>query len=172
MPDTQDAVEFGGKYQEDENFVPEPTAQFGTLDTSGTAGAAHSRIEEISPVFEVADALNAQAAAKAVEDGDFSQVILPTGQQLVTGDPDAAKEAVLAKAKDTEPVLVASSRKTPPLEDAEEEGDEAAAKAEAQQTQQGAGSRGTDGSGTGTTTGDSGSGSGSGTKSAKASAQK
>lgn len=90
-------------YVENEDFVPNPTDQFGTLDTSGTAGAAHSRIEEVSPVFAVADQQNALAAAKAIDPDDdsvpASAVVLPDDKGR---SRDEAVKAVKERAKKAE----------------------------------------------------------------------
>ena len=140
------------KYQENENFVPEPTAQFGTLDTSGTAGVAHSRLEEITPVFDVARKQEAKAAAAALDPEDdsvpASLVTLPDSNRT----KDEAVETVKARAKaaDKDEVTLLSERKTLAQKQAEETGDEAGQKADGQTGAQGA-SGGLDGSGTGTT---------------------
>lgn len=60
----------GGAYVEDPNFVPDATAATGTLDTSGTAGAEDSRIENTTPVFDAAKAQDLQYA-KGVVEGDI-----------------------------------------------------------------------------------------------------
>lgn len=137
-------------YVENEDFVPEPTAQYGTLDTSATAGAAHSQIVEISPVFEVADAQNAANAAKALDPDDdsvpASAVILPDSGR----SRDDAVEAVKAKAKKAEDVDLTSARQTPAQKEAAESGDEQEAKAVSEGASTNA-AGGLDGSGTGTT---------------------
>ena len=139
-------------YQENENFVPEPTAAFGTLDTSGTAGAAHSRVEAISPVFEVAEKQNALNAAKALDPDDdsvpASLVVVPDSDR----SRDDAVEAVKAKAAKAEEseVSLLTERKNPFQKQAELEGDEGAEVAERQRATHGA-SGGLDGSGVGET---------------------
>jgi hypothetical protein len=78
-------------YQEDESYVPDPFHQYGTLDTSDTAGGAHSRIQEISPVFDVARAKNLETAAAALDPNDPTPadlVVLPDEGNTV----DAAKD--------------------------------------------------------------------------------
>lgn len=139
-------------YKESDDFVPEPTAQYGTLDTSATAGAAHSQIEEISPVFQVADKQNAEVAAKALDPEDdsvpASVVVLPDSDR----SHDDAVEAVKKKAeslKDQDISLLSSNKSPAQKQAAETTGEEAEAQADAQQKAQGA-SGGTDGSGTGT----------------------
>ena len=102
-------------YVEDENFVPEPTAQYGTLDTSGTAGSAHGKIEEVSPVFAVADQQNAVQAAKAIDPKDDSVhpslVVVPDSDR----SRDDAVKAVNEKAKAAKSTKVAlvDNRTTP-----------------------------------------------------------
>lgn len=107
------AVKLASAYSEDnDDFVPDPTHQFGTVDTSGTAGIADSRIEEVTPIFDVAKAQDAVAAARALDpdDPDVPEMLvnLPTGVTIVQGDPEAAREAVQAKgeAAAAEPVEV------------------------------------------------------------------
>lgn len=54
------AVDPGTRYVEDPDWVPNPLYMTAHVDTSGTAGAAAARIEQISPVFAQArlDALS------------------------------------------------------------------------------------------------------------------
>src|SRR5689334_8684001 len=54
-------------YFEDEGFRPDPLYQYVNLDTSDTAGGAHQRIEEVSPIFAAARIQNLNAAAKALD---------------------------------------------------------------------------------------------------------
>lgn len=80
--DVSDFVEYGGYREEDsEDFTPNPHFQYGTLDTSDTAGAAHQNIREVSPVFDVGRAQALQLAARALNpedtDVDPSLVVLP-----------------------------------------------------------------------------------------------
>src|ERR1700745_375263 len=93
--DPRHAVKLGGAYKENDDHVPNPTDQFGTVDTSGTAGTAHARIEEVSPIFEVAKAQDMVTAARALdpEDTDVpeSLVVLPQGTQIVEIDHEAIK---------------------------------------------------------------------------------
>lgn len=139
MPTNTDteSVKIGGAYVEDEDFVPDPTHQFGTLDTSGTAGAAHSDINEITPIFKVARAKELEVAEKALDPDDdsvpTSQVTLPKGAFVTHDDPEAAKERVLAAAKAVKKDPVVVGGPTPAQEEAEEKGDDKAAKAEAAQ---------------------------------------
>ena len=146
MTDTTD------HYVEDENFIPEPTAQFGTLDTSGTAGSAHAKIEEISPVFEVADKQNAEMAARALDPEDTevpaSLVVLP--EDGISRDEAIENVKARAEALADKDVSLSSSRLTPAQEEAAQSGEEAGAKAEAETGAHGA-AGGLDGSGTGQT---------------------
>lgn len=64
-------------YSEDENHRPDPMFQYGTVDTSDTSGGAQSRIQEVSPVFDVARAQNLETAARALDPKD------PTPSELV-----------------------------------------------------------------------------------------
>lgn len=83
-------------YYEDENHRPEPLYQYGTLDTSDTAGGAHQNVKEISPVFEEARLTNLATAAKALDPEDPTPaelVTLPTGSVTVTGSVRTAEEA-------------------------------------------------------------------------------
>ena len=96
------------RYQEDPDFVPNPADYTGTLDTSGTAGAAHGKIEAVTPIFDIAKHQDLQTAAKALDPDDDtvseSSVVLPT--PVITtqagGDADAARERILAKADASE----------------------------------------------------------------------
>lgn len=129
-------------YTESESHIPNPTDQIGTLDTSGTAGAAHSKLEEVTPVFDVAKAQVAQVAARALDPDDPTpsyMVVTPTVQATAVVDEDAIKERVVAKAdaladKATGPVGVTM---TPAQEQAAEEGTGAAQTAETQRASQG-----------------------------------
>ena len=85
MPEVSDAVAVGeAPYSESQSFVPNPTDVVGTLDTSATAGAAHGRIESVTPVFDIAKRENALVAARAVDPDDdsvsISAVTLPGGE--------------------------------------------------------------------------------------------
>ena len=104
-------------YQESDDHVPNPTDQYGTLDTSGTAGAAHAKLEEITPVFEVASAQEAQVAAKAIDPKDESvhpsMVTMPDDKGR---SRDEATKAVKDRAKATQDKAdagLAGTRTTP-----------------------------------------------------------
>jgi hypothetical protein len=70
-------------YTEDNpDHVPDPTAVYGTLDTSATAGGEHERLEGITPVFDAAKAQDLQYAADALDPNnkdntDTASVVLP-----------------------------------------------------------------------------------------------
>lgn len=152
MSDTS-AVEYGDGYVEDPNFVPNVTDQFGTLDTSGTAGAAHAQIEEITPVFEVARKQNLAQAARALDPNDdsvdASMVTLPQGQVMTVVDEEKIKSDLQAKAEGADEPVQISAFRGPAQAAAAEEGPAAEAKAQAQTEQQGAGGGATDGGGSG-----------------------
>lgn len=100
MADTVAADTTSKAYIESEDHVPDPTLQFGTLDTSGTAGGNHERLEHISPVFDVASATELAYAARAVdpEDTDVdesSTVVLPAEGFTA----DQARDKIRAKAE-------------------------------------------------------------------------
>ena len=142
--DLAKTAKLGGAYSEDDDtHVPDPTHQFGTVDTSGTAGIADSRIEEVTPIFEVSKAQNAVMAARALDpednDVDSSLVVLPPGRQLIEGDPEVAKEQIQAKADAAmkDPVEVGGPTMAQRM--AAEEGPKAETKAETQRQSQGAG---------------------------------
>ena len=95
-------------YSESDDFVPDPTHQFGTVETSGTAGIADSRIEEVTPIFDIARQQNLVTAARALDPDDTdvasSNVILPGDLR----DMETAKEEVRkqAEAALSEPVTI------------------------------------------------------------------
>lgn len=90
-------------YRESDSFLPNPTDQYGHLHTAGTTGSAHEKLEVISPVFDVAKKQALAEAARALDPEDDSVpeslVVLPTGAQIVSGDPEGARQRVLDKAK-------------------------------------------------------------------------
>lgn len=130
-------------YTESEGHVPDPTATYGTLDTSGTAGGQHESIENVSPVFEAARALDLQTAARALDpedkDVDASLVSTTSAVTVVAGDPEADKRRVLeaAAAYKDEPVALQDPSLTESQEQAEHldevGGDQVAAEVEAEQ---------------------------------------
>ncbi len=106
MPPTSEAefadVNVGvgpGPYSESEDYTPNPTDVMGTVDTTGTAGAADNRIEEVSPIFLVADRKTAVNAARAIDPNDpgvsESIVVLPDQ----TPDVKEIKERLRTKAR-------------------------------------------------------------------------
>lgn len=129
-------------YKESDDFVPDPTAVFGTLETSGTAGGDNEKAEKISPIFDAAKANDLAYAKRAVDPDDTevdeaSAVVLPNNDR----DTDQAREAVRAAATafEKDPVKV----EDPSLEDSEKEADrkqgedsvQTAARVESQQQQ-------------------------------------
>lgn len=106
----------GGQYVENPDFVPDTTAATGTLDTSGTAGAADSKIENTTPVFDAAKAQDLQYAAKALDPDDKSvddpgavvnegtTTTTTTSGRTVEEGEEAVKEAAEAYRED--PVVV------------------------------------------------------------------
>lgn len=90
-------------YKESDDFVPDPTDAFGTLDTSATAGAAHGRVEAVTPIFEVAKKQDAIAAAKALDPDDdsvpASLVVLPEGMVVREAGTQEAADRVKAAGK-------------------------------------------------------------------------
>ena len=135
----------GDRYVENPDFVPDPTHQFGTLDTSGTAGAAHSRIEEVTPIFDIADQENAKQAARALDpdddEVDSSLVVMPQGTPMTVVDEDAIKGRVAKRAEQAKPVRVFGP--TMAQKQAAESGEEGEEIAQAQQESTGAGSTAT-----------------------------
>lgn len=59
-------VEYVG-YREREDYKPDPTFQYGTLNTTGVAGDLSGNINEVSPVFAEARATNLLAARDALD---------------------------------------------------------------------------------------------------------
>lgn len=141
------AVVNEGPYSENENHVPHPTDQFGTFDTSGTAGAAHADLRAVSPIFDVAEAQDIVTAARALDpdDPDVPEhlVVLPSGTKMEVIDHDAVKERIRAKAEAavSEPVKVGgpSPAQEEAAETEEESGGTKTKKAAAARESQGAG---------------------------------
>lgn len=151
MPDQDPVVTTGeGGYKESDDFVPNPTDQFGTVDTSGTAGAAHASIEDVTPIFEVARRQNLETAARALDPDDpdvhESLVTMPQGQNLVVIDPQEIKDGIVSKAEAAkeEPINLAAFR-GPAAKQAQESGDEGATEAQAQQQNNPGGASGSPG---------------------------
>lgn len=110
----------GGQYVENPDHVPDPTAATGTLDTSGTAGAEDSRVENTTPVFDAARAQDLQYASKALDPDDDS-VDDPGAVVIENKDgrtEEEAREAVdkAAEAVREDPVVV----EDPTVQNAEE----------------------------------------------------
>jgi hypothetical protein len=107
--DVSDFVEYGGYREEDsEDFTPNPHFQYGTLDTSDTAGAAHQNIKEVSPVFEVGRAQALQLAARALdpEDKDVPESLVVLPEESLTADEAKRNLADRVQAYKDEPVVV------------------------------------------------------------------
>jgi hypothetical protein len=140
MPKTEAA------YQESEHHIPKATDQTGTLETSGTAGAAESDLRGVTAIFDEAEKQDLAVAARALDPEDdevhHSLVNLPTGATIHHADPEEAKDRVLGAAKAAEKKSTRPSRRSPAEEQAAEEGDEGAQRAQAQREAQGAGKRG------------------------------
>lgn len=119
---SESPIKVGGAYQEDEDFVPDPTDMVAQFNTSGLG--AHQRIEEVSPIFEV-DKVKTAAEIKAALDPDndavpASRVILPN----LTDDNDVAREEILDAAEARLDKGVVIGGPTPAQREAELEGDE------------------------------------------------
>lgn len=124
-----------GAYKESDDFVPDPTHQFGTVDTSGTAGMADNRIEEVTNIFETARQADLETAKRALDPKDTAVsdalVVLPAGPVLIQGDPKEAAERVKSAAAEAEKAPLPSDT-VGPAQRAAAEGDKpkaAAAKA-------------------------------------------
>lgn len=104
-----------GDYHESKDWVPDPMAVTGTVDTSGTAGNAGGSVDEASSIFAVARAQTLRQAARALDPADTDVpaelVTLPTGAVTVTGTtktPDEARDEVFraVEAAAAEPVVI------------------------------------------------------------------
>lgn len=107
-------------YKESDDFVPDPTAVFGTLETSGTAGGDNERAEKVTPIFDAAKANDLAYARRAVDPDDndvdeASAVVLPDEGRSA----EDAREVIRKKAQafEKEPVKV----EDPSLLDSEKE---------------------------------------------------
>lgn len=153
MADTNDVktdepvLKFGGAYKESDTHVPNPTSQYGTLDTTDTAGSADHSMEDISPVFAAAKAQNLLQAARALDPEDTavpaSLVVLPDEGMTA----EQARENVLGQAKALSEDKVEVADETSPSKEAAAETDEGTdgqktARVQAEQEDQGAGSLG------------------------------
>ena len=118
-------------YRERNDFVPNPTDMRGTLDTSGTAGAAHNRLEDVTAAFEVAKRDDTILAGRALDPQDTavpsSTVVLPQSVSVVSGDPDAARDRVrqaAEQAKQTPAVISGETLSAREAREAAEQGKE------------------------------------------------
>lgn len=136
---TEAQVEVVAPYKENDDFLPNPTDQFGTLDSSGTAGSAHANIKEVTPIFKIADAKDAITAARALDPDDdgvpSSAVIMPQGQNMVVVDEEAIKAKIVARAEALGDDLTIGGP-TAAQKEAAEEGDKGATRAQSQQENQ------------------------------------
>lgn len=129
MTDTK--VKQDKRYAESDDHTPNPTDQYGTLDTSGTAGAAHNQVNEVTPIFEIARKQDLETAAKALDPNDPTPehlVVLPPSQVLHTADPEKAREHLKkkAEAETKKPVVVGGP--TPAQQEAAEADKKSASK--------------------------------------------
>lgn len=89
-----------GAYCEDPNWVPDPYAQYGTVNTSGTAGDdVHGNVHEVSPAFQMGRAQALVQAARALDPDDPTSadtVVLPNANFRTE---NSAREAVLSAAR-------------------------------------------------------------------------
>lgn len=151
MADTSDVktdepvLKLGGAYKESDSHVPSPTDQFGTLDTTDTAGKADHSVQDVSPVFEAAKAQNLLQAARALDPEDTE---VPSSLVILPGDDDrdkeTAKEEILNQAKTLSQDKVEVSDETSPAKEQAADTDDdtdgqKTASVESQQQQQGAG---------------------------------
>jgi hypothetical protein len=137
-------VTVGGAYKESDEHVPDPTDQFGTLDTSATAGSAHGQVDAVTPIFDVAKAQDKLTAAKALDPNDdsvdASLVVLPQGMVIAEDGAQAARDRVTNAAQNLDPVEIGGPNAY--QQKAAESGEEAGAEAQAEQANQ-SGSAGT-----------------------------
>lgn len=124
----------GAAYTESEDFVPDPTMATGTLDTSGTAGAEDSKVENTTPVFDAADAQNVLAANDSIHGEGDAKVVMPGDDDRT---PEQAKEIIEKKAEEVRenPVKVEDPSISNAEENAESGDSTDPAKVEAQQEQ-------------------------------------
>jgi hypothetical protein len=89
-----------GRYVEDENFVPSPYDQYGTVRTAGTAGdSVHGDVNEVSPAFQIGRAQTLIHAARALDPEDptpMDHVVLPNANYP---SEDQARERVFQAAQ-------------------------------------------------------------------------
>ncbi len=119
-------------------FVPDSTNVSGTLDTSGTAGAAHEDINEVTTVFKDAEALN--ASTDTVLDVDLPQeepvdataeAVKAAEEALVAQEATAARVEADVKAKAEAEAEAAAAKVAEAEAAAQAEAAQAAAEAEA-----------------------------------------
>lgn len=88
----QEAVQAAPQpYRESEDHVPDPTAFSGTLETSGTGGGRHARLEGVAEVFEGVTQQTVERDGLAVHEGavvqdDTTGVPAVTNEQRVNDE--------------------------------------------------------------------------------------
>lgn len=89
-----------GVYVEDENWVPNPYDQYGTVHTAGTAGDdVHGNVSEVSPAFQIGRTQSLVQAARALDPNDPTSadtVILPNANYR---DEESARASVTDAAR-------------------------------------------------------------------------
>lgn len=86
-------IKVGTRYSERDDWVPSPFHQYGTVDTSDTAGVANNSVQDVSPVFAYAKVRNLETAARALDPKDPTPeelVVLPVGTVTVSGTAKTA----------------------------------------------------------------------------------
>lgn len=99
-PGTEPQVYTGG-YVENPDFVPDPTAMSGTLETTGTGGGANETLRGTTGVFEEAG-LSSYKAADVVS-GDATGVPDPVGAEESAEDPEDDGETEETEGSSKEP---------------------------------------------------------------------
>lgn len=125
-------VEYVG-YREREDYVPDPTSQYGTLNTTGVAGDLANNVNEVSPVFAEARANNLLAARDALDpssDVPAELVAVPEGQTA-----DEAREQIEKAISDVEANPVQVGGLTPAQKEAATEVEGAKADTEESSTE-------------------------------------
>lgn len=113
------------RYVENEDHVPNPTYQTGTVDTTGTGGDAAADPNAVSPVFAQARAAALGAAVEAIEDPnqDETRVVSLPEEELTRDDAIAKVEEAAEEAKNN-PQLTEGL--TPGAQEAAEEQEQSA----------------------------------------------
>lgn len=120
-------------YAAPEGFVPNPTDVYGTWDTTNTGGT--SRIEDTTPIFDIAKVQDAKVALKALDPEDPTPrslvvgPVVPAAPALVETDPSEAARERLEAIASTETVTAPSGAEIPVTEPVTAEPDAAGADA-------------------------------------------